>query len=101
MSTVIIGYKNHKGETYQREISPIRYLNDSTPWYPNNELKVEAFDHGKRDIRIFAAENVIKWRGVNPDGSFGISRTDPDSIAEAIRSFPYPVSRNLGDEKKG
>lgn len=56
--TITITYKNYKGLTGLRRITPIKIWYGVTAWYPEAQWLLTAFDHDKDALRDYALLNI-------------------------------------------
>lgn len=56
-------YRNHRGETSVRTVLPAALEFKSTPWHPEEQWVLEAFDFDKKEWRSFAARDI---RAIDP-----------------------------------
>lgn len=61
-TAVVIDYTNYNGERARRAIEPARIVFGSTPWHPEPQWLLEAFDIVKNDHRSFALNQVHAWQ---------------------------------------
>ncbi len=54
----VFTYKNHRGETATRTVSPISVRFGSTEWHPERQWLLKAFDHEKCAEREFAMADI-------------------------------------------
>jgi predicted DNA-binding transcriptional regulator YafY len=63
-AVVIIDYTNHRGERRERRILPqpagVRF--DRTPWHPEPQWLLLAWDFEKGAMRDFAMTGIHGWR---------------------------------------
>lgn len=64
MHTVTFTYKNHRGETSVRLVRPIMLTFGSTPWHPQPQWLLHAFDVNKAVERAFAMKDIKDWEPV-------------------------------------
>lgn len=60
--TIVITYKNYKGLTGLRKITPIKIWYGATAWYPEPQWLLTAFDHEKDALRDYALFNISNIR---------------------------------------
>lgn len=58
---VRILYKNWRGETAWRHVTPRRIEFVATRWHPDPQWVVHAWDHGRGAERSFALRDVQSW----------------------------------------
>ncbi len=56
-----IEYRNHRREVTWRRIVPERIWYGSTPWHPNEQWMLRAFDLDKDEARDFALCDITEW----------------------------------------
>lgn len=62
MKTLIIDYTNHKGERSERRIVPGGIWHGVTPWHPEAQWLLTAWDVAKQDRRDFALATIHAMR---------------------------------------
>ncbi len=62
MDLVTFTYTNHRYETAQRRVRPIRIWFSSTAWHPDAQWLLEAFDLDKQATREFAVSGISSWK---------------------------------------
>jgi predicted DNA-binding transcriptional regulator YafY len=60
METTIL-YRNYKGETRLRKITPIEVWFGSTEWHPIPQWMLKATDTEKNEIRDFAMADILTF----------------------------------------
>ena len=60
-TAVVIDYTNYRGERALRPIEPARIVFGATPWHPEKQWLLEAFDIVKNEHRSFALAGVPGW----------------------------------------
>lgn len=60
-TAVVIDYTNYRGERALRPIEPTRILFGSTPWHPDPQWLLEAWDITKNEHRSFALNGIPGW----------------------------------------
>ena len=58
-------YKNHRGETSQRRVKPLRIYWGNTEYHPDSQWLLEAFDEDKKALRDFAMADINPPEEVN------------------------------------
>jgi len=58
---LVFKYKNWEGKTSIRHIVPERIYFGKTEWHPQKQWLLEAFDLDKKEKRIFAVKEIIKF----------------------------------------
>jgi hypothetical protein len=53
-----VHYKNHRGETSNRRLLPLRMWFGRTGWHPKDQWFLEAVDLDKNDVRSFAVNDI-------------------------------------------
>lgn len=56
---ILVVYKNYRGETAVRKISPLRLMYGATEWHPEPGWLMEAMDEDKGQLRSFAMTDMI------------------------------------------
>lgn len=56
-----IVYRNHRGEVATRLIRPRNVWFGATPWHPEPQWMLLAFDEAKGQYRDFALAGVVRW----------------------------------------
>lgn len=59
---VVIHYTNHRGETADRRIVPIKIVYKGTEWHPEPQWLLQAYDHDRQAERLFALADISAWR---------------------------------------
>ncbi|HSO00531.1 MAG TPA: hypothetical protein VLS89_19700 [Candidatus Nanopelagicales bacterium] len=59
--TVQILYTNYRHETSIRKIIPSRIWFGSTPWHPEQQWLLDAFDIDRGESRSFAVADIRAW----------------------------------------
>ena len=54
-------YTNYKGQTSIRTVIPLKFYYGCTDYHTEEQWLLEAHDHTKNDIRIFAMKYVRCW----------------------------------------
>lgn len=62
---VAIDYTNHRGERGVRRIVPQRWDFMATPWHPEEQWIMTAFDLEKETPRQFAMKDIYSWTPVS------------------------------------
>lgn len=62
-----VTYRNHRGETAVRKIAPLAIHYGSTEYHPEPQHLLAVIDLDKRNVRMFALRNVLKWHGEGLD----------------------------------
>jgi len=60
-TAVVIDYTNYRGERALRPIEPTRISFGSTPWHPDPQWLLEAWDITKNVHRTFALNGIPGW----------------------------------------
>lgn len=60
-TAAVIDYTNHRGERALRPIEPMRIVFGSTPWHPDPQWLLEAWDITKNALRSFALTGMPGW----------------------------------------
>jgi len=63
---VVIDYTNHKGERREREIVPEEIEFRSTPYHPERQWVLQAWDVEKKARRTFPLRFIHSWRPAQP-----------------------------------
>lgn len=82
---ITLTYRNWRGETAVRTITPKRIWFGLTDWHPDRQWLITAFDHDKQADRDFA----LKDFGVQPAGEVEpVATGDPlDSMDERVSAY--------------
>ena len=56
--TIEMVYKNYRGETSKRVITPLSMRFGETSWHTEKCWLLKAFDHDKQDVREFALSDT-------------------------------------------
>lgn len=59
---IYIYYRNHRGESSWRQITPGWMYFGSTKWHPEQQWLMIAYDHDKQADRDFALRDILEWR---------------------------------------
>jgi predicted DNA-binding transcriptional regulator YafY len=60
--TVVIDYTNHRGVRVARTIVPRELRWGTSPWHPEPQWLLEAYDREKGAVRSFALVGIHSWR---------------------------------------
>ena len=60
--TVVIQYKNHRGEEAERTITPFATEFGSTPYHPEKQWLLQAYCHDRLEYRAFAMADISSWK---------------------------------------
>lgn len=84
-----IVYRNWRGEVGRRTITPVSMRFGHTPWHPEKQWLISAFDHGKGRWREFALKDIGR-----PDVALleALERAEKDFLA--IRDLPSHGASN-------
>ncbi|PAL23699.1 hypothetical protein CD928_05700 [Sphingopyxis sp. GW247-27LB] len=52
-------YRNHRGETSEREARPMKIFFGSNEYHPEKQWPMEAFDLAKGDVSVFAMRDML------------------------------------------
>ncbi len=58
---VFIRYRNHRGEESRRKIVPSGIEFGASPWHPEPQWLLRAWDFDKAADRTFAMKDVLAW----------------------------------------
>jgi len=58
---LVFKYKNWEGKTSVRHVIPEKTYFGKTQWHPKNQWLLEAFDLDKKEKRVFAVKEIIKF----------------------------------------
>lgn len=58
-----IRYRNHRGETALRRITPKGVYYGATKWHPEPQWLLSAWDHDKQEARDFALADINPHQG--------------------------------------
>ena len=58
-----VTYRNHRGETAIRLISPTGIHHGSTEHHPEPQYLLHVFDLDRRETRLFALRDILVWHG--------------------------------------
>ena len=56
-----VRYRNHRGETADRTIIPMRIWYGATEWHPEDQWLLEALDVARNVVRDFAIADIQAW----------------------------------------
>lgn len=76
---LVIDYTNHRGERALRRVVPQRIWFGSTPWHPEKQWLMEAFDLDRQAQRDFALTDI---QGLSGEAA---EEGEPDSVPERPR----------------
>lgn len=68
-AVVLISYTNHRGETADRRIMPIRLTFGLVSWHPGRQWLLDAKDLDKGEIRTFAMKDIHSWTPIEEGAS--------------------------------
>jgi predicted DNA-binding transcriptional regulator YafY len=54
-------YTNHRGETAERSVLPIKMWFGNTAWHGADQWLLEAHDVEKGETRSFAVRDIVRW----------------------------------------
>ena len=52
-------YTNYRGEVAERRIHPQRIYFGNTPWHPDTQWLMEAYDLDRKEMRDFALRDMV------------------------------------------
>lgn len=61
---IVIDYTNHRGERSMRTVIPFGFRFGTSPFHPEPQWLMEAFDRDKGETRTFALLGIL---GIEPD----------------------------------
>lgn len=59
-------YKNHRGETSKRTVTPHDIIYSATKWHIEMQWLLEGYCHDRKDKRFFAMRNITNWKAITP-----------------------------------
>lgn len=85
-------YTNHRRETRERTIEPLRlYYGSRPPWHPHEALLLEAIDCETGELRTFDVEGGLRPLGAAPELAHWL-----DGYLQAVREAAWAM-RNVRD----